>query len=368
MTGGKYDKLVFGLSFRHDLDISASININGISQNALFFYELLECLGHEPYLLFGDEHAPNTISTSRKSYRVTSMQKAVDGKVRFDIAFEIGTTINRDVRDILRDSFGTKTVCVRYGHSLYMDMEQMCYGATMAPGIHVNKPEMLWASPHFEKAFAYYETLYDAPVRMSPYIWEPDFIDNRFTKADYKRKPSIYVMEPNISILKNALIPMAIIEQVYRHEPDVFHEANIQCGMQFFENAYFRENIVANMPCFVGETKKGFFNPRRSFEEVFKARDVLLGYQHECELNYLYLEALYKGVPLVHNSPAFQEVGYFYHENDVHAGREKVLEAIADRDVAAQQAKNDAFMDQYSIHNEQVQKGYAALIEEVLDL
>ena len=46
--------------------------------------------------------------------------------------------------------------------------------------------------------------------------------------------------------------------------------------------------------------------------QTLGSRTIILSHQLKCELNYLYFEALYLGLPLLHNSPMISEYGYFY--------------------------------------------------------
>jgi hypothetical protein len=246
---------------------------------------------------------------------------------------------------------------------MFMDMEQMCHQETMSPGLYINKPDAIWASPHFIKAFPYFETIYQAPALIGPYIWEPDFV-TELQDSTYIEKPDIYVMEPSISLLKNALIPMAIIEKAYRAQPDLFGKAMILNGTHYNQKKYFLENIARNMSSLIADANKVYFTGRYGFDDTFKTRDILLGHQWECELNYLYLEALYKNIPLVHNSPAFAEVGYYYPEFDVKIGHAQLVAAINDKNYDDQ--KNKDFIYQYSIHNIDNQEEYKRLIEDVL--
>jgi hypothetical protein len=351
------------ITIRNDQPLNQILFGNGLSQNVKFLYDLMQLIDCNPYFLVGSPTPHNSIVFKEVSYKAYTVEEVIAAELQTDLALEAGVTINHDVRKRLRDSFNTKIVCIRYGHSMFMDMEQICYKETMSAGLYVNKPDAVWASPHFIKAFSYLETIYQAPVSIGPYIWEPDFVAKGHDNT-YVEKPDIYVMEPSISLLKNALIPIAIIEKAYRSQPDLFGKAMILNGTHYNKQTYFLDNIARNMSSLIAENNKVYFTGRYPFDDVFKTRDILLGHQNECELNYLYLEALYKNIPLVHNSPAFSAVGYYYPEFDVNIGYSQLTAAINDRSYDEQ--KNKDFIYQYSIHNDDNQAQYRRLIEEVL--
>lgn len=359
-------KLNVAISLRDDLPHDQMLFGSGLSQNVKFFYDLLEAIGHKPHLLVAKPVDNGRLRITGKLYRATTNDGILQSVKPFALIFEAGVTVAPATRAAFRER-GGKIISLRYGHSLYMDMEQMCYQETLTGGLYEKEPDFVWASPHFKVAFSYLATIYNAPVQECPYIWESDFVGTPFESSDYRAKPDIYVMEPNISVLKNALIPLAIIESIYRVEPDSFGKAMILNGMHFHQREYFLSNIVKNFDSLISHANKVYFTGRYKFEEVFQKRDILLGHQMGCELNYLYLEALWKGVPLVHNSPAFEEAGYYYRDCEVMEGRDQCVRAIRDKAVEANLKKNHAFIKRYSIHNKAVQHRYQELITEVMD-
>lgn len=360
-------KLNIAISLRDDLHQDQMLFGSGLSQNVKFFYDLLEMIGHRPHLFVEKPVADGRLRLSGKHYRVVTVEDILQSAKPFTLVFEAGVTVAAPTRTLFKERLGAKIISLRYGHSMYMDMEQICYQETLSGGLYEKEPDFVWASPHFRSAYSYLATVYNAPVRECPYIWEPDFVRAPFDRTDYREKPDIYVMEPNISVLKNALIPLAIIESLFRTDPDSFGKAMILNSVHFHRREYFLSNIVKNFGSLISHANKVYFTGRYRFDEAFQKRDILLGHQMGCELNYLYLEALWKGVPLVHNSPAFQEAGYYYHDCEVLEGRDQCLRAIRDRSMAANQKHNRAFIRRYSIHNKNIQQTYRELIGEALE-
>jgi hypothetical protein len=358
-------KINVAITIRNDQPVNQILFGNGLSQNVKFLYDMMELIDCHPYFLVDTPSPHNSIVFNEIAYKAYTLAEILELEMHTDLALEAGVTIGHQQRDTLRNTFKTKIVTIRYGHSMFMDMEQMCHPPTMTGGLYISKPDVVWASPHFLKAFSYLETIYQAPIEVGPYIWEPDFVTKGHDDT-YLEKPDIYVMEPSISLLKNALIPIAIIEKTYNIQPDAFGKAMILNGIHYNQSPYFLDNIARNMSSLIAENNKVYFTGRYGFDDVFKRRDILLGHQWECELNYLYLEALYKNIPLVHNSPAFAEVGYYYPEFDVNIGHSQLIKAINDKDDNEQ--KNQNFIYQYSIHNIDNQNDYRRLIEKVIEM
>ncbi|MEH6604176.1 MAG: DUF2827 family protein [Pseudomonadales bacterium] len=361
-------KLSIAITIRNDKPLAQIIFGNGLSQNVKFLYDLLKIMGHKPFFLVAKEAEDNTITFSNTKYKAYSMANVWAQDIPVDIALEAGVSIHHPQRAKLRDRRGAVIVSVRYGHSMFMDMEQICHKETLSPGLYINKPDALWASPHFENSFSYLETVYDAPVLTAPYIWEPDFVKEPFSSDDLLVVPDVYVMEPNISLLKNALIPMTIIERLFRENPDCFGKATILNGIGFNKQKFFLENLVRNMRSLESKANKVYFSGRYPFDTVFKRRDVLLGNQWGCELNYLYMEAFYRNVPLVHNSEAHKEGGYYYPEFQVDIGKEMLEKALTDKKVDAYHKRCKKVVYRHSIHNPDVKLAYRKLLEQTLAL
>jgi hypothetical protein len=354
------------LTIRADAVNPSIIFANGFNQNIKFFYDLLILMGHSPSFLVRTNDPELKLTFVGKDYRTISYKEALK-KTDIDIVFEMGTTVDDNWKQLFREHCGAKIVTVRYGISLVMDMEQLAHPQTLPKGIHRNGPDFVWTSPHISYGLPYLETIYDAKGAICPYIWEPDFANKQFEGLEVPDVRDIYVMEPSVSIIKNALIPITIIEEVYRNNPSAFGKATIVNGMKYYKEEFFTDNIARNFSSVRAKANKVFFSPRAKFDEVFKRSDVLLGHQWGCELNYLYLETIFAGLPLVHNSESLQELGYYYPGFDTHKGKESCLEALHSHNEQKAINEGHKFLQRYSIHNTSVQKEYARLIEEVLD-
>ncbi|SVD53173.1 uncharacterized protein METZ01_LOCUS406027, partial [marine metagenome] len=70
------------------------------------------------------------------------------------------------------------------------------------------------------------------------------------------------------------------------------------------------------------------FSHRQSIATILhKHNPAIISHQHLNELNYTYLEALYCGYPLIHNSTPFKRLGYFYEGFNLFEAAEKIKEA-----------------------------------------
>jgi hypothetical protein len=361
-----------GISVGRSIDSSILFK-TGVPQNIAILFELLQQLGHEVTLLTETPPISNTASLSKnKTYPIKSVKEALD-PIGLDIALEMGMVFTPNTRSLI-SATGCKIISVRCGNSLIIDMEDLFTKSSQPDGYqHVKKDlDHIWILPHHIHQKTYLESLLDTEASIMPYIWEPIFLEPDLFNENYSRKvPNIYIMEPNISVLKNALIPLAILNNQYSYAPESFNQGFIVNGQNLQTNPYFLNNIVANFDVLNAKMSKDkvFFTPRCKLQEALTQPDILLSHQWLNGLNYLSLEALYLGVGLVHNSSYLKEVGYFYPGFDAHLGQLALNDALQNHaaNFSSHLAKNRQFIKKYSIFDTTVQNEYSKLLEQAIN-
>ena len=97
--------------------------------------------------------------------------------------------------------------------------------------------------------------------------------------------------------------------------------------------------------------------------------DVLLSFQWELALNYMYYEALYGNYPLVHNSPMLKEhhVGFYYDYFDAYDGERQLINAIKsyDADFDTHVKRNKELIEFLSPLNPETIRKHQILIEKL---
>lgn len=344
---------------------SQKLLATGMVQNMVFFYELLELLGFKPFFLVFEDLG-DTLDINGKKYRSGSYKQVVAEQRKVDIVFEIGITVLSEHRKLLRSECGSKIVVVKYGNSMIIDLECIILGQRDLGQLNVTGADQVWISPHHERNLHYLQSLHNCEALVCPYLWEPTYLSPGEFGGQTETRPSIFVMEPNVNVVKSSMLPLCIINDLWREDPEKFERAMIVNGTKLQQKPYFVKNIVYNLPALHAGANKVFFTPRATFDEVFSTKAILLGYHWENALNYLYCEAVYKGIPLVHNSDFFREVGYYYQASNVEMGVDAIKQAIEGFSEPESIDEGREFLYQYSIHNSKVQKAYLKLIDNVL--
>lgn len=158
-----------------------------------------------------------------------------------------------------------------------------------------------------------------------PYVWSPTHIQCESIHHPYKTKifRHIYVLEPNLNEIKHCFIPLLSIIQVYKQDPTLFTNITIHFLCSLHVKQSIHSVIQACCP-----------NPEQLLQSVvmegrFSIRDriihsqkeepaIVISYQNQNELNNLYFDCLYSGIPIIHNSTMIGSCGYRYRDMDVH--------------------------------------------------
>jgi len=266
-----------------------------------------------------------------------------------------------------------KIASLFYGN-LYIDyVERLVNNSPSLPPELAPGRDAVWVSPHFKPWLGWFKTMLAAPsADIAPYVWSSEYFQELLDEKQYTResfpkgdKRKIAIVEPNLGTVKTCTIPVAIVENLHGQDPAIFEYASVFNGIHLKENPVAKSLFV---PTAVVRERKLSFEKRYSLVDTFsKYAGLLLSHQHCCALNYVYLEALYLDIPMVHNSPFFKEVGYYYDEFDVEEGARQLKLALEDeRTTMVNGDKTEEYLWRYSPENPQNVDGYVKLVESLL--
>ena len=293
----------------------------------------------------------------------------------FDLVIEAGYAYDFiNLNKIKKINPNIKIAFLAYGNMYFGALEKLVFPSNLATIPYCEGRDAVWLSPHFEEWLEWHKTLLKTPIAdVAPYVWSPEFFEkklnnkfsltrNTFAVADNK---NVAVLEPNIGFVKTCLTPVAIIENLYNRDPNTLDGAYIFNAAHFLKSEAAK-SIFTKMK--VVKDGKMSFESRRGLEEIFtKHCSVLLSHQHCCALNYVFLEALYLNIPMVHNSPFFKEVGYYYEGFDVSTASSQLEKALENKHLdKVNGQRTEEFLWKYSPENPDNINGYIKLIEEVL--
>jgi hypothetical protein len=327
---------------------------NGAHQNVAFLWLLLRAAGHDVALVNGgdgDPPRPKELPAPLREIRFVRIGDVVES---LDVLIEAGAQMaSEDIAKVR--SRGGRAVAYKFGSALPIDAEHAIHNLPNNSGIFngAQFDEVWTTDQHASICGGYWSTCYRAPVRVLPFVWEPCFVEEtlealppnlpRGYKPGRTRK-RIAICEPNINLIKTAHVPMLIAERVFRGWPELVERVLVTNAIHLRDRLSFSKFAGA---LDATRAKGSDGHPVMSFEPRFRTpwflpahADVLVSHQWISVPNYLLMDALFMGFPVVHNVPGMP--GYAYTGFDVNAGAAALLRAMTEHDAHAAEYREGA--------------------------
>ena len=354
---------------------------NGAGQNMYFLKQCLEQIdGVESVYFVYWRNDKNTLSDNMKlDLMDIELYEADEVVEKTDILIEGTLTLEPEIEQKYRE-YGAKIVSYRMGNDFIGDMEKMVHHLPGARAFNGTKYDAVWMIPqHMNTNRCYLEIMTKAPVYEVPHLWSPIFLEEM---ASHVKEPFTFgyeqgqiekngarvsVLEPNISVLKNCMIPILIGEEAYRNHPELIKHIYL-CNTFDIKD----DSAIFNYIGYTSAVKSNVMSVEtRHITPLFLAEytDIVVSFQWENALNYVYYETLYGKYPLVHNSPMLKDkhVGFYYDGFDAYDGERQLINAIKtyDTDFESHQAWNQKLFDEVSPDNPENIRKYQILIEKL---
>lgn len=325
---------------------------NGLHQNCLFLYKLFEAMGYLPVFIVGKK--PTSDITEK--YRIIDFKEYFDNQFDIYAFIEIGGNCHHSYRDKLKIR-NVKLFKLFLGNILNVDIETPITSDTFInhhiPGSHGN----MLISPHYHLLKEYTSAIYniDKTAQIAPYVWDSVLIQDLIDTYKWAEKGpySFTIMEPNISFQKCSLIPLMICEAYYRENPTNMDGVVVINGIKLTKSNFFLANILQYLD--LKRDNRLFLIKRLTIREAaanFK-NNIVICHAVNNDYNYLFLEYLYMGFPVIHNYEMLKDYGYYYKGNDIEAGKKMIDYVINTHgfNLESYRASCRQLIWKFSIHN-----------------
>lgn len=333
-----HKRLTVGITFFVSTRVS-DIWSNGAVQNIIFLFLLLKKMPSVAEVLLinggdGDVLPEGLLlgDMPLQFYRIKEVAHRLDVLIDGNAQMSIP-----DMQSV--QAHGGKIVNYLIGNDFVIDMERCLFGRPSGTMFNGLKYDAVWTLPHHEKTCrSYFEVMHRCSVTVVPYIWSPMFLNKGIDSLKvpssyfYQPKPGpkkIAIFEPNLNVVKTCHYPLLVCEEAYRREPELFKAVYVTNTTHMKTNDTFQH--------FIG-TMDIAMNKVATIEDRFQTpyflsehTDIVVSHQWENQLNNLYLDVLYGGYPLVHNSEMLK-CGYYYEPFNAKAGAEVLLEVMHNHD------------------------------------
>ena len=328
-----------GLTIRHLEKYKENLFASGIEQHIMYFYDYLKTTGHDIFLLSflsKETNNPDWVDL-RDGNKLASL----------DVIIVIGNRGPSNGATFFKQH-NVKVITYILGSDFITNTKELLNVNNKDHFYHgIIEGEEVWISPHFEFSIDYYKYIYKTDkVYVAPYFWRPLYIGKPLT-FPLSCNLSVAIMESNFISNKSCFVPIMVCERAkdYIKKVDVYGAKKLMKGKMFIDFLEKSDLYINN---------KLYIKGRQTFTNIIEKQcNVVVSYSHDCDLNYLFLECFYKGVPLIHNSVILKDWGFYYPRCDVSVAAEHLKRlslGIFNREYYIERHK--PLLQKYSMNNQ----------------
>ena len=279
---------------------------SSLPQVAVYLARAIKSLGHSVVYLIkqGANQWFNDCQGARNIDSVESVKRPLD------LVVEVAWFI----KAAERKQYAKKNVMFIHEPAIFKDMEKTIYGLN-GDLRDFNNADALWTWNHISKNDSYYlKLLSRLPIFKSSLVWEPIFIDEfvRNTDVQMKQPTQILICENNRTNHSSCVIPLSILSQIRKTEPNV--KWTVANSTAIYKKEYFIKNTVEMLNLHKGVS--GNFTGRVKIGDYADTNTCIISHQRWLPLKYTLLDAMYLGIPLIHNCKLIKSMkgGKHYYE------------------------------------------------------
>lgn len=321
--------------------------VNGSEQQPQFVIEMLQNLGVE-HVVYSHQGRRDLCGIERSDRFNDTPLQLIDEADLSDITtfimichiVEDTSSLSSSMKEKLA---GKKVVQFHCGNHCLFNAEDIVFDKHNVVRLLFNSwftESWVFSMHHFAKD--YYELLTKKPCRLMPYGWSPTLLSSYLVEKGleigcdhtaYDGPLTLCCFEPNLNVTKTCQCPLLIMESFYKKHPEKVQKCFVFCARRLLDHKSFKD-YISFLDVF--RDQKVEFYPRMAFPDIMKQikdkqlSPVLVGHQLYNDQNYMSLEALHLGYPIVHNSPSLQNAGFFYPDFELHRAVEQ-LETVSTR-------------------------------------
>lgn len=363
-----------------------SVFSGGGASAVLAVAELLKLLGHDVTLVntHGTQEWWDDMTSMKQLFKCVNLEAIQEP---FDIIFEVANTLpSKEVRQRI----SKQSIWVVRKPILLNDIECSIFPVSLSKRDMEGLTEV-WCFDHeiFEDEMQYLETLTRVPVKKIPFLWSPAMVEIykkesnlpnwiqvavAVTQQQQKVAPwSVHICETNNSASSSCTVPVVILRETKLQKEFYFQKYKIHNAQPIEHSEFFKQNIFNH--CQIEDLSGELIGRQRIVDFVLDPMSCILAHSRFRRLRPSYLEALWMGIPFVHNSPLLKSFGcgyenYFYEDNSILGGVKALTQIQKDITLAqgmfqpgAHQAMQQAILQNLSPLSPSIQQRWRDAID-----
>ena len=302
-----------GITYNPSIDLLSS----GSNQTAILLYELFSALNYKVTLLNVKSDDTDWWADFPKYNNVTlsSVYKVKD----LDLLIDIDAVVDSNYRK----KVAKKTVAFLRTFLQFDEMDRTVYPEATTTYRNFDNVSEIWCwdllNP--ENTIPSIQTLFSCPIRCVPFIWSATIADNYFKKYDSQHdadsKWTIHISEKNSNNSSSSILSLVAVRELFLKGTI---NAQYKCHNmeRILDNKFLKENILNNIE--VSKLPLAFVK-----SEIFtnwSNNHILFSHSRFTPLRIGLLNALWAGIPVIHNSPIIKDLhpvlaDMFYFGNEI---------------------------------------------------
>jgi hypothetical protein len=309
---------------------------NGLYQNILLLYDMFESIGYT-CLLFSHKRVPDaaTLGPMLSRYRMMDIQELiVQPPARVHLYVEIAMSLDKASRLFFKER-GAKIVKLYLGNALNIDTETCTILKSLyIPHHNDGEIDEIWTSPHYLQHLSYLCGINNLPLargRCVPYVWDRRFLDDAPTWRPHEKGwqwTDLVITEPNISFQKSSFYPLLLADAFARRCAEWKGRVLLMNSDKLKGNAYFQQTVLPGL--LLEQQGRIVHQGRSPIRDTLAANPSCLFLLHNWnnDYNYMLLELLDRGFPVLHNSVGWAPYGYAWSVDNWDTAQETLLDVL----------------------------------------
>jgi hypothetical protein len=359
-----------------------SLFTSGINQNALYLGLLFDKGGHESYLIHSATTNPGKsleqLKDLKTNVKLINFQDSMSNSM--DIVISLGVTISKEYAKVYKQiNPNIKFISYKCGNEFMVDAETYLYNTHEKRADQLSKvdpviPDAIWSIPQMENTnLQYYSFLLGTDnSTVVPFVWDPVVVESSMKNSsineyDGRKIKRIAIMEPSISLMKFCIPPSIIVNRVFKNQKDIEIEKLMLIGAQRLNKNKRFKNIINKME--IAKAGKMSAETRHPTPWILdNYAQMVVSWQWENALNYLYFDVAWMGYPIIHNAHFCKDIGYYYEGFNYEQGEEVVADAMRSHAANKDYLKNEkSKILRYTKENPKLIEQYNKLLENVVN-
>jgi len=305
----------------------SNIYSNGCYQQAMYMATAIKNSGHNVFFVSAD---PSYKVFEPYGHEIKTLF-LTDDLSWMDVIVFASAILAEKAFITLMKIHGVKICAMVCGNLYTLHQEEFIFGVhNIFRDYLLDAVDEVWLMPMYEYAKEYLEVMMGKPVKMIKYVWDTDLMEHakkeakvplEYIPATSSAEMDVAIFEPNLSQHKSSLCPFLCANDLEREDPTIINSIHAFCMLGEEGNpeqerrTEHRKEMLSNLLI----NKKSNLYRRitlPSILEWFRTNKpngnlVALTHNDRNNLNFLHLELMYLGYPVIHNCPKFQN-GLFY--------------------------------------------------------